>query len=825
MAAASNERHADVHEIVGSAAGTLSGAVLGGLWVLVNEALAARLLGLEVYGLFALAVAIAKICEKISIFGLHLAVLHFVPIFRSTGDRARLKGIIIGAMAGCGVSAALAAILVWLSAPALAVGAFGKPAAEPFIRLAACAIPFMSLTELVGNMSRGFGYTRYYVVARNITPQALFSVLIGVLWLYDLRGEWIVLALAISYAGAFAVGVLGLRRSGTRGLMSETASFANGVLLRYAVPIVMNTVLYMVVGWADLLIMGVYRSAGEVGIYRACMQVVSIFDMVTVAINAATARSYALGSHRDEQKTVAAAYALATRWLSTLAVLALIVAITNADDLLGFMGPGFSRGWLVLGLLAVGAAGHCYFGAAGFLLVVTGRQAYEAANAAVAGVLNLALNLMLVPAHGMLGAAISTTSSLILLGALRAAEVRSLFGVRSLRPEILRTLGVGVLVGVTVFAATASLDVPGATSPVALAVRIPVTFGLFILLYWRFCLDDADRQMLRRQPWLTRLSSQSRTRGNSPARPNFFVVGAPKSGTTAMAYFLSQHPDVFMLYRKEAHFFGSDLEKVPHSFFVLDRDRYLSLFREADGAPRQGEASVMYLMSRNAAREIADFDPQAKVIIMLRNPVDMLPSYHSQLLWGAYEDIPDLEQALAAEADRRQGRRIPRCTMMRDALYYREVVRYADQVARYVDALGPDNVQVIVYDDFAADTLGTYRETLRFLGIRTDFVPRLRRVNENKVVRSFRVAQWLQDPPPAMDLLLGLLPDRLRYWFVGKLQRLNTRYVKRVPISARLRAILQAEFEPEVLRLEALIGRPLPAWRSPASTPQTGSNS
>lgn len=390
-----------------------------------------------------------------------------------------------------------------------------------------------------------------------------------------------------------------------------------------------------------------------------------------------------------------------------------------------------------------------------------------------------------------------------------------MFGVRSLRPEILRTLGVGVLVGLAVLAAMAALDRYGATSPAALVLRLPATVGLFMFLYWRYCLTDTERNYLRRQFPRDGWFKGSRRRGDAPARPNFFVVGAPKSGTTAMAFFLSQHPDIFMLYRKEAHFFGTDLQKIPHDFFVLDRERYLSLFSEAGGAPRQGEASVMYLMSKNAAREIAEFDPQSKVIIMLRNPADMLPSYHSQLLWGAYEDIPDLQEALAAETDRRQGRRIPRCTMMRDALYYREVVRYADQVQRYIDALGKDNVHVIVYEDFAADTLGTYRETLRFLGVHTSFVPTLRRVNENKVLRSFRVAQWLQDPPPAVDRLLGLLPDRLRYWLVGKLQRLNTRYVKRVPIAADLRARLLAEFEPEVRRLEALIGRQLPTWRNP----------
>jgi hypothetical protein len=112
----------------------------------------------------------------------------------------------------------------------------------------------------------------------------------------------------------------------------------------------------------------------------------------------------------------------------------------------------------------------------------------------------------------------------------------------------------------------------------------------------------------------------------SARKPDFFIVGAPKTGTTATCHCLGQHPEIFMRHRKEVHLFGSDPTKIPHEIFVLDKRRYLSYFARASGKARLGESSVMYFYSRGAAREITQFYPDARIIIMLRNPVDTLPA-------------------------------------------------------------------------------------------------------------------------------------------------------------------------------------------------------
>lgn len=300
--------------------------------------------------------------------------------------------------------------------------------------------------------------------------------------------------------------------------------------------------------------------------------------------------------------------------------------------------------------------------------------------------------------------------------------------------------------------------------------------------------------------------------GKTVRNPDFFLVGAPKCGTTAMTRYLSEHPQIFMSYRKEVHFYGSDLKKIPHEFFVLDEQRYLWLFAAARQDQLLGDASVMYLYSKSAPHEIKAANPDAKILVMLRNPVDVMYSHHSQLYWGGYEDLEDFEEALRAEPARRKGEQVPPGAMMQESLYYRDIVKFSEHVKRYFDVFGRDRVHVILFDDLKADTKEIYDRTLDFLGVGPAERESFRVVNPNKAPR-FRVIQrWVRRPPLPARLALNLLPDHLRFWGLAKIARVNTKFVPRPPMTPELRAQLLSEFEPEVARLGELIDRDLGHW-------------
>lgn len=293
-------------------------------------------------------------------------------------------------------------------------------------------------------------------------------------------------------------------------------------------------------------------------------------------------------------------------------------------------------------------------------------------------------------------------------------------------------------------------------------------------------------------------------------KPDFFIVGAPKCGTTAMNDFLKQHPEIFIPKIKELHFFGSDLK---FNLSRINKDKYLSLFLDAKDKCRVGEASVWYLYSKLAASEIKEFSPSASIIIMLRNPVDMLYSQHSQFLYNGNEDIECFEEALNAEEDRKHGLRIPPNVIFVEGLFYRETVKYTEQVRRYLHIFGRENVYIIIYDDFKNETAKVYRETLRFLGVSEAFYPEFKVINPNKRVHSHRVKNFLQNPP-MITKSIGkvLIPYRIRQRLVEKFKSLNIKYVPRSPMKPELRKKLQAEFMPEIEQLSELLGRDLTHW-------------
>lgn len=297
------------------------------------------------------------------------------------------------------------------------------------------------------------------------------------------------------------------------------------------------------------------------------------------------------------------------------------------------------------------------------------------------------------------------------------------------------------------------------------------------------------------------------------SRPDFFIVGAPKCGTTAMYSYLRQHPEIFMPFVKEPHFFGADLSS---RYGRYSRDQYLALFADALPSQRVGEASTWYLYSKVAAREIREFAPGAQIIIMLRNPVDVMHAQHSQLLYNRQENIPDFAQALAAEAERTLGRRLPPGPIRRENLLYREMAHFAEQVERYLAVFGRDRVHVVLFDDLRRDAAASYRATLRFLGVNEDFRPPLERVNVNKRVRLGWLQRFIYAPPAP---LRGAIPFIRRFAFAHRLRSailtLNATRAPRTQLPAELRGQLQAEFADEIEQLGRLISRDLSAWIQP----------
>jgi hypothetical protein len=311
---------------------------------------------------------------------------------------------------------------------------------------------------------------------------------------------------------------------------------------------------------------------------------------------------------------------------------------------------------------------------------------------------------------------------------------------------------------------------------------------------------------------------QDSTRASVGGRrfPDFFIVGAPRSGTTFMYDFLGLHPRIYAAERKEPQHFATDLDSgsyLDSLSFVRDRDEYLDLFAAAQPDQLIGEGSTWHLYSADAARNIKDANPDARIIIMLRHPVEMLHSLHGRRYYAGSEDIADFAAALEAEADRREGRRIPPRARNVKALFYRDVGRFGEQVARYLETFGRDRVKVIIFEDFIADVPAAYRATLEFLGVDSSFEPDFKIVNAAAARRSPRLQRVLLAPPVVRAARL-LLPKRVRPAVGRTWDRLTTRRERRQPLDPGVAASLRADLLPDINRLSELLGRDMAAvWR------------
>jgi len=288
--------------------------------------------------------------------------------------------------------------------------------------------------------------------------------------------------------------------------------------------------------------------------------------------------------------------------------------------------------------------------------------------------------------------------------------------------------------------------------------------------------------------------------------PDFFVIGAPKCGTTALAGWLSAHPRVFMPRMKEPHYFNTDSSQRE----VHTESQYLRLFRDAGPAHlRVGEASVYYLVSEVAVPAIEQRLRQPRYIVMLRNPVEMAPALHEQKLYSGNEHITDFATAWRRQEERRRGRAVaPEC---RDArlLVYGDVCRLGTQLERLYRHVPRDRVLTLVLDDLRIDPHAVWRRTLEFLGLPDDGRCEFPVANPAKERRAPAVQRWML----RLDRVrrTARIP-RLGTGIMPTLDRMNQVVRPRTPLTASLHAELIDYFRADVALLETLLGRDLGHW-------------
>jgi hypothetical protein len=306
--------------------------------------------------------------------------------------------------------------------------------------------------------------------------------------------------------------------------------------------------------------------------------------------------------------------------------------------------------------------------------------------------------------------------------------------------------------------------------------------------------------------------------------PNFLIIGAAKSGTTAVWHYLRQHPEIYMSPTKHTRFFAFEVEEpgfrgpaptmrgpagrnhsIPYA--ITDIDAYHALFNAVTNEIAVGEASHSYLYQPQAAQRIRNYAPGIKLIAILRNPAERAFSHYRQMVRDGREPITDFAQALAEEEARIRDDWWPDFHYVQSGLYY-------GQLKRYFDLFERNQLKVYLYEDLNSNPSGLVRDIFRFLGVNESFTPQAAaRYNASGMPKSKTLHLFLQK-------LRRIMPIAERFLSEGQYRRLvrvgsnvHNHNLTKARLSPELRRrTIDDYFREDILELQELIQRDLSAW-------------
>jgi hypothetical protein len=279
--------------------------------------------------------------------------------------------------------------------------------------------------------------------------------------------------------------------------------------------------------------------------------------------------------------------------------------------------------------------------------------------------------------------------------------------------------------------------------------------------------------------------------------------------------YIAQHPLAFCPAEKEPCFFAYDFPEL-RGFYTYED--YLAVFAEANESHLAvGEASPVYFLSKVAAQELRKYYPDSRLIIMFRNPVDMVHSFHSQMLITLNEDQLDFEQAWRMQDQRLAGNKIPGKCRVPELLQYRNIGRMSNYAKSFLELFPTEQIRLVLFDDLKSEPRKVFDDTCDYLGLPIFADINFRVVNANRFHKSKLLARLTDRPLPnsienassVVKRALGLGHKKIR----RAISHWNTEIAPRKELSPDFRRELVAEFSEEVSRLEILTGRNLQHWR------------
>lgn len=467
----------------------LVGAAFSQLTLLLISVVLARALGRADVGLYFQAYAFLSLLNLLSLSGFRAGMTRFVAVHLVEGDRGAVRGTVrLGLLLTISVSVLLAGALA-LAAPWLAATAFDDPRLASPLRYVAVALPLTTFTDAALAATQGFSTMRPFALIGRIVEPALRTGLTFALLATGSGVAGAMTALVLSHLVSAVLAARALSRligpSAARPVYRPRELFGFS-MVSWAASLASTGLI-----WADTIVLGIYLPTEQVGVYAMATRLVVLASFVMAPINGAFAPRIADLYHRGRTTTLSRVYRVATSWILRLSLPAFVLLAVFPDDLLALFGPAFVAGATVTLVLAAGKLVDAATGPCGLMLNMSGRPLLSMIDNVVVLLLNVGLNIWLIPRHGILGSAVAWAVALGIVNLARVLQVRVIMGMLPFDLGSLKALAaaaIAVAVGVGVRLA--------APSPSELALGSVSVVVAYVVTVAALKLTDEDRVVL-----------------------------------------------------------------------------------------------------------------------------------------------------------------------------------------------------------------------------------------------------------------------------------------------------------------------------------------
>ncbi len=456
----------------------------------------ARYFGPADYGTFALGLAVLGFFEVVAVFGIESAVSRFVPFYAAKNDQGRVRGTLTS---GIKIVLAISITLVLVMSASsfyIADNFFGKGELAMIFLVLSLSLPFSALNTVLLHAFLGFQRIKYksysYIFSNTakLVTVAMFGLLgfgvMGMVW------SWV-----ISLALTFMLDFYSLQRKVYPIFGSAIKSVSiNREMLSFSLPLVFGSLASVIISWADTIILGIYRTTADVGVYNAVNPIVQLLTLIpfsfTVVMGPVLTGLYS-GGRGEEMKNV---YKSVTKWMFYANFPFFLILLAFPRQVIGLVfGEQYIYGYPIMAVLGFGYITYSIALGGVSVLATMKKTKYITALNVLSGIANLALNLYLIPPYGMMGAAFSAFLSIALGNTLTVLCARRFIGVSPLSRHLLKPVAAGSISVAVVFYAIRFLF--GSANAYVMILSFCVFLGLYGVLMLLFrAFDESDREIL-----------------------------------------------------------------------------------------------------------------------------------------------------------------------------------------------------------------------------------------------------------------------------------------------------------------------------------------